>query len=162
VGCPHTPHPTPHTPAVRLGLRAIRGLGAAARAKLDAAMAGRPFTSVADVVPRTGPDLRALRLLGEAAATDGLVGHLPADRRRRGALWEALEAWRGAAGPLAPLAARDTSVVAPPLPPLAPIELTAADYRITALSLNGHPMRHLRETLAPNGVRTAAELLRAR
>ncbi|HEY0969512.1 MAG TPA: OB-fold nucleic acid binding domain-containing protein, partial [Gemmatimonadales bacterium] len=71
---------------------------------------------------------------------------------------------RGAAGPLAPLPSRDTRDMrdAPPLPPLAPVELTEADYRITGLSLNGHPMRHLRSTLAPNGVRTAASLLRAR
>jgi error-prone DNA polymerase len=42
---------------------------------------------------------------------------------------------------------------------MAPFELTEADYRITGISLNGHPMRHLRATLAPNGVRTARDLL---
>jgi error-prone DNA polymerase len=40
------------------------------------------------------------------------------------------------------------------------LELTDADYRMTGLSLNGHPMRHLRAVLEPNGVRTAADLLR--
>ena len=38
------------------------------------------------------------------------------------------------------------------------LETTDADYRITGLSLNGHPMRHLRPLLAPNGVRTAKDL----
>jgi error-prone DNA polymerase len=40
------------------------------------------------------------------------------------------------------------------------LELTDADYRMTGLSLNGHPMRHLRALLAPNGIRLAADLLR--
>jgi error-prone DNA polymerase len=39
------------------------------------------------------------------------------------------------------------------------IEITEADYRMTGLSLNGHPMRHLRALLAPNGIRVAADLL---
>ena len=38
------------------------------------------------------------------------------------------------------------------------LETTDADYRVTGLSLNGHPMRHLRALLAPNGVVTAREL----
>jgi error-prone DNA polymerase len=40
------------------------------------------------------------------------------------------------------------------------IELTDADYRMTGLSLNGHPMRHLRGLLAPNDIRTADDLFR--
>jgi len=40
------------------------------------------------------------------------------------------------------------------------IELTDADYRMTGLSLNGHPMRHLRQLLSPNAIRTADDLLR--
>ena len=37
-------------------------------------------------------------------------------------------------------------------------EPTEADYRVTGISLNGHPMRHLRPSLQPNGVRTARDL----
>jgi len=40
-----------------------------------------------------------------------------------------------------------------------PYELTAADYRTTGLSLNGHPMIHLRETVRLNGVRTARDIV---
>jgi len=148
----------PPPPALRLGLRAIRGLGAAARGRLQAALADGPFTSPADVVRRTRLDRRALRLLAEAGAFDAFFPDLPVEGRRRAALWALLEAQRGPAGPLAPLAERP----APALPPMAPFELTAADYRLTALSLNGHPMRHLRDALAPNGVRTARALLAAR
>ena len=45
---------------------------------------------------------------------------------------------------------------------MSPLELTEADYRLTGISLNGHPMRHLREVLAPNGVLTARAAHRRR
>ena len=45
---------------------------------------------------------------------------------------------------------------------MSPGELTEADYRMTGVSLNGHPMRHLRAVLAPNGVLTTAQLARVR
>jgi error-prone DNA polymerase len=41
---------------------------------------------------------------------------------------------------------------------MSPGELTEADYRMTGVSLNGHPMAHLRRLLKPNGVLSAAEL----
>src|ERR1700730_1354842 len=54
------------SPAVRLGIRSVRGLGAAARDKLERALAERPFNSVEDVVRRAGLDQRGLRHLAEA------------------------------------------------------------------------------------------------
>jgi error-prone DNA polymerase len=86
---------------------------------------------------------------------DAFVPDEPEPRRRRTALWRMLEAARGDAGPLAP--AHPDLTVPPHLPAMKPIELTAADYRLTGVSLGGHPMVHLRETLAPNGIRTARE-----
>ncbi|MDB4887477.1 MAG: hypothetical protein JWN79_2915, partial [Gemmatimonadetes bacterium] len=72
------PKPGPRSaPAVRLGIRTVRGLGAAAREKLERALAERPFTSVEDVVHRTGLDRRALRHLAEAGTLDGLLPHEP-------------------------------------------------------------------------------------
>jgi error-prone DNA polymerase len=47
------------------------------------------------------------------------------------------------------------------VPSMTPYELTEADYRMTALSLNGHPMRHLRPRLRKLGVLAAADLPRA-
>jgi len=41
---------------------------------------------------------------------------------------------------------------------MSPGELTEADYRMTGVSLNGHPMTHLRPLMAPNGVRSASDL----
>ena len=42
---------------------------------------------------------------------------------------------------------------------MSPGELTEADYRMTGISLNGHPMAHLRPLLAPNGIRTTRQLV---
>ena len=146
-------------PAVRLGLRAVHGLGAHAKAQFEAALAAArsdpPFASIADFVDRTRLDRRALRALAEAGAFDAFVAEEPMARRRRVALWRVLEAERGGWGPFA------LFPEAPPpmhLPAFAPPELTAADYRLTGLSLAGHPLRHLRDLLRPNDVRTAREL----
>ncbi|MDQ8177155.1 MAG: DNA polymerase III subunit alpha [Gemmatimonadota bacterium] len=159
-------------PAVRLGLRAVHGLGAHARARLEAALVrrdapdlgagasgaahvGAPFVSIADVVDRTRLDRRALRALAEAGAFDAFVAEEPPARRRRVALWRVLEAERGGWGPFALF-----PETAPPahLPGFTPPELTEADYRLTGVSLAGHPLRHLRALLAPNGVQTARAL----
>ena len=130
------------------------GLGGNARAKIETARTD-PFTTISDFVHRTRLDRRALRALAECGAFDAFVQEEPAARRRRVALWRVLEAEREAPGPLALF---PESRVPPHLPAFAAPELTEADYRLTGLSLNGHPMRHLRALLAPNGVRTAREL----
>jgi error-prone DNA polymerase len=152
-------HPAP---AVRLGLRSVRGLGATARDRLEKALADGPFTSIEDVVRRSGLDQRGLRHLAEAGAFDALVPHEPDLRRRRAALWSLLDAAGGDAGPLAPR--RRGAVEAAPsnaaLPAMTRVELTEADYRMTGISLAGHPMVHVRPVLAPNGVRSAVDLLR--
>jgi error-prone DNA polymerase len=146
-----------NAPAVRLGIRSIRGLGAAAADKLEAALNERPFTSVEDVVQRAGLDRRALRHLAEAGALDAFLPHEADLRKRRAALWAVLEAARGDAGPLAPRQ-RATIDVAP-VPAMTAVELTEADYRMTGISLAGHPMSHVRSVLELNGVRTARDLL---
>ena len=146
--------PQATSPAVRLGVRSVRGLGAAARGKLEAALTEGPFSDVSDVVRRTRLDRRGLRLLAECGAFDGMFMHEPLATRRRRALWEVLAAVRGDAGPLAP------NVMLPDaaLPHMSMADLTEADYRVTGVSLNGHPMRHLRPLLQPNGVRTARDI----
>jgi error-prone DNA polymerase len=145
-------------PAVRLGLRLTRGLGARAKSRLEAATRDGPFRSIDDLVARTGLDRRALRVLAEAGALDAFVPDEPQLRRRRAAVWRLLEAERGDAGPLAP---RARSLDVPTaVPAMTPYELTEADYRITGVSLAGHPMSHLRALLAPNGVRCARDAVR--
>ncbi len=146
------------SPAIRLGLRLVRGLGAAAREKLEHALQDGPFTDIPDVVRRAGLDLKSLRALCEAGAFDAMADDVPPEQRRRTALWRVLDAVRGDVGPLAPRARHTTPTVK--LPPLSHLELTDADYRMTGVSLNGHPMWHLRNILEPNDIRTARDLLR--
>ena len=156
-------------PSVRLGVRSVRGLGPKAKEIFESALAGGPFTSIEDFVRRTGFDQRTLRHLAEAGAFDGFVPDEPNLRKRRAALWDVLDAARGDAGPLAPRrrlaptihsAARSSPAGTRPVPSMSPGELTEADYRMTGISLNGHPMLHLRPVLAPNGIRTAQHLVR--
>jgi error-prone DNA polymerase len=142
-------------PSVRLGLRLVRGLGAAARDRLEEVLRAGPFVDIPDVVRRAGLEQRALRSLAEAGAFDAMVSDVAPNERRRTALWRVLDATRGIAGPLAPSRSKRERA---PLPPMSRLETTDADYRVTGLSLNGHPMRHLRAVLAPNGVATAKEL----
>jgi error-prone DNA polymerase len=143
---------------MRLGLRTVRGLGEKARLKLEAALAEGPFTSVGDVVRRARLDRRSLRYLAESGAFDGFVQGGPLDKRRA-ALWKMLEELRGDAGPLAPTTPGDAK---PPLPPMSRFELTESDYRMTGISLNGHPMLHLRPALEPNGIKSARQVARCR
>jgi error-prone DNA polymerase len=152
---------TSHVPTVRLGLRLVRGLGSSAREKLEKALLEGPFTDIGDFVRRSGVDQGAVRSLCEAGAFDSMVSDHPPNERRRVALWRALDAMRGAAGPLAPRAEPTPSPVPrTPFPPMTRVELTDADYRMTGLSLNGHPMKHLRKILSPNAIRTADDLMR--
>lgn len=135
--------------AVRLGVRLVRGIGAKARRALEAALRDGPFVSVDDAVRRVTLDKTSWRHLAEAGAFDSMFAQEAPERRRRVALWEVMAATRGPQLPLAPM-----PISTPPtqLPALQPIELTESDYRMTGLSLAGHPMSHLREILAPNGV----------
>ncbi len=143
--------------AVRLGLRLVRGIGGKSRELLQRAVEqGGTFASIDDVVARSGLERRALRALAESGALDCFVPDEPSARRRRAAVWRMLEVERGDAGPLAP--SRIKLDVPGSVPAMSAREITASDYRMTGLSLNGHPMLHLRAMLRENGVRTAREI----
>jgi error-prone DNA polymerase len=160
----HSPFP----PFVRLGLRLVNGLGSKAKEIFEEARADGPFTSIEDFVKRTRFDKRAVRHLAMAGAFDSFLECEPDLARRRAALWEVLDAARGDAGPLAPRKEEGgrrkekNDLLLPPssslLPPMSPGELTEADYRMTGVSLNGHPMLHLRPYLKPNGVFSAVDV----
>ena len=141
------------TPVVRLGVRLVQGLGSKARGVLEAALAQGPFTSIDDVLRRAPLPVDALRSLAEGGAFDVFVRDEPPARRRRVALWRVLERVRGSGGPLV---VYDDAPVPAAVPAYSAPELTAADYRATGVSLNGHPLRHVRPLLVPNGIVTAA------
>jgi error-prone DNA polymerase len=145
--------PLPTGPALRIGLRYVRGLGSKAEEKLKAAWeAGGPFRSVEDVVRRSGLGLPALKVLAEAGAFDTLWAP-----GRRSALWEVLA--RLSEKPLAPVERADPADLhRPGLKEMSRVELVAADYTTTGLCTHGHPMEYLRATLRESGVLAAEEL----
>jgi error-prone DNA polymerase len=140
-------------PAVRVGLRYVRGLGARAGARLKSALAEGCFASVGEVVARAGVGEAGLRALAAAGAFRSLVEGGP-----RRALWTVLGELRArtSGGPLAPprqSAAR--------LPEADDAERTLLDHHATGFDLEGHPMRHLRRWLEGMGVETVGGLRRA-
>ncbi len=137
--------------ALRVGLRFVRGLGTRARERIEPLLADRRPRTLEAWATGSGLSAAQLRALAEGGAFDTLWPD------RRSALWELLKHARGAAGPLAPVVADRRPA---PVPPLAAVELTEADYRITGLSPAGHPMRHLRAALRQDGVLSAGDIQR--
>jgi error-prone DNA polymerase len=150
--CTLEPRPGHPDPAVRIGLRYVRGLGAKAGARLKAALEAGPFTSVADVLRRTRAGEGELRALAAAGAFRTLAGGGP-----RQALWTVLGELRGASsgGPLAPPPPSASAIGE-----VGEAEATVLAHHATGLDLDGHPMRHLRERMRILGVETVAELRR--
>ena len=134
------------SPAVRLGLRSVRGVG---EELAVAIAAGRPWRSIEDLQRRLDPGQAVL----EALATAGAFGCFDLDRRS--ALWSA-----GALAASGPdrLAGMATGVEAPPLPAMSAPEVASADLWATGVSPDGHPTRFLRRRLMAEGVLTAEEL----
>ena len=148
---PSPPAPLPRwgegrKPAIRLGLRLIKGFSAA---HAETIMAARPFRSVADLA-RRGHVSKAL--LARLAAADAF-GSLGLDRRA--ALWKVL-----AIGEDLPLFAEldDEETDAPVLPTLSMQQNVIDDYRTTGFSLKAHPLSLIRGDLDRLRVVPAAKL----
>jgi error-prone DNA polymerase len=124
-------------PALRLGLRQVRGCDKDTAQRIEIARAQRAFTSVVDLCARAQLDRRTQSLLAQADALRGLVGH------RHRAHW----AIAGVEANL-PLFGRDspaeTRVM---LPPPSTGETVLADYASTGLSLGPHPIALVRSQL---------------
>src|SRR6266700_3041354 len=129
-------------PAIRLGLSAVRNLGAPAAERVAA---GRPYRDLEDFATRTHLPAAAL----EALATAGAFGCFGLSRRA--ALWAA-----GAAASLreGQLPGTATGMVAPPLPAMTPPEETLADLWATS-TYGTHPVAHVRAALDARHVLTA-------
>jgi error-prone DNA polymerase len=139
------------TPAVRIGLHAVRGLPREVGAAILGARAGAPFASLGDLVRRAGISRAWLVRLAEA----GALGALAPDRRN--AVWRSLGV-EADGGDL-------FAGVSPPEPdagldPASATEEVSADFAATGLSTRSHPMAVVRPTLASRRVRTAREIAR--
>jgi len=136
---------------VRLGLAAVRGLGAQAAERIVAAReSGGPFASVTDLTSR----VRLTAAQAESLATAGALACFGLDRRA--ALWQA-----GAAAQERPdrLPGIGTQVPTPAaLPGMSRLELVAADVWATGVSPDAHPVQFLRTRLDAAGVVPAARL----
>ena len=139
---------------VRIGLRWVSGLGAAAHAALQQARTDGPFLSADDVVRRVRLPESAWVTLAEAGAFEGFLSG-----SRRDAVWGVLRLAKSTAGPL-PLSMPTEAQIS--LPNLTPIEETAADLRTTGLTVGPHLVSHVRPRLDAARVWPAAHLRRAR
>jgi error-prone DNA polymerase len=126
--------------AVRLGLRYVAGLRQDAGERLAA---GRPFASVAAAAQHAQLRTNEVEALAHAGAfaSFGLA--------RREALWQAAAVERD---PTSLLARVRPPAAAAPLPPMTPVEETAADYAATSLTTGPHVMAFLRQRLSAAGI----------
>ncbi len=135
-------------PAVRLGLRMINGLSAAAAERLVAARRVRVFASTVDLARRAALSRHELKLLAAAGALHALTGN------RRQAHWQVAGVER--TSPLLMEALHDEN--APAFVPPAEGEELIADYASTGLTLGRHPLALLRAHLKRLRFITAAEM----
>lgn len=130
---------------IRLGLNLVKGLGADAAARIEAAA---PFTGIPDLARRADLSVAHVEVLARA----GALGSFGVDRRQ--ALWEAGVAATEREGMLPGLSA----VSAPPLPGMNAFELMAADIAATGVTHDRQPLELLRSMLADAGVLPASAL----
>ncbi len=147
-----TVEPGERRPALRIGFRYVRGLGAEAAARIEAA---RPFATVEEVIARAAPSRQELTALAEVGAFAAL------GRGRRDALWQVEAADRS--GPLfsgtgTGTGTRTGTGTGTILDEMNEAEELAADFRVTGLSTGRHPIALSRERLRRFGAVTAAEL----
>ncbi|HEV2069463.1 MAG TPA: error-prone DNA polymerase [Acidimicrobiales bacterium] len=132
--------------ALRLGLDQVRDVGDGVAEHIAA---GRPYTSMDDLVRRTGTGLAAL----EALATAGAFGCFGLDRRE--ALWAAGACAQARPGTLPGMV---TGTESPALAAMSAPEETGADLWSTGISARAHPTEHIRSHLDALGVLTATAL----
>jgi error-prone DNA polymerase len=152
---PHSPLPGDETPperaapmALRLGLRQVKGLSERGGLAVEKAREQGPFTSVQDFVIRTGLPRDEVESLAEAGAFEAFS---PA---RREAMWKA-RAPKGE-GLFREVPLEKEQKVG--LPDLRPTEQLSLDYARLGLSVNDHPMRHLRDEMNRRRVKKAQDL----
>ena len=133
--------------AVRLGLTEVQGIGRAQAQRIVDARADGPYTSINDVVRRTGLTVPQTEALATAGAFDSF------GLSRRQALWNA-----GYADSADTLPGTAVDAAPPELPGMSAAELTLADLWATQISPDDHPVSHLRPVLDTHEVVPIARL----
>ncbi|MFW9078641.1 error-prone DNA polymerase [Pseudomonas sp. P2757] len=137
-------------PAIRMGLRMIKGFREDDALRIEAARARGAFADVADLGARAGLDSRAQALLADSGALRGLAGH------RHQARWEVAGVQKQL-GLFEGLPSQEEPDVALPKPSVG--EDLYADYATIGTTLGPHPLALLREQLRKLRCRSSRELL---
>jgi error-prone DNA polymerase len=135
-------------PAVRLGLRLLKGMAGGAVERIADARAMRPFDSVDDLRRRAELSSDDLQALARANALLSLSGH-----RRQAA-------WQVAGMQAMPALLKDAPIEEAPLilPPASEGQEIVADYANLGLTLHRHPLALLRAQLRKMNLSSALEL----
>ena len=133
--------------ALRLGFRLVKGLRQQAAESIVSARTKGVFTTIDELIRRTRLNRDEVQLLAEAGALESVVPG------RRQALW-AVKAPR-TEGLFEETPVREPPVSLPHLPPETQLML---DYQRVGLSVDDHPLRHLRPKLRSRGYVAAVEL----
>ena len=157
-------------PALRLGLRYVRGLREEAAQAIVRQRNVAPFASIHDLVQRV-PELRKdeLNTLAEIGALNSVSsfefsvpssGHWKPETgnwklHRRDALWQIERSVRRSGPLLDELYEADGKS---PLRPMDPEERLVADFRGTGMTVGPHPMAYHRERMDAIGVHKASDL----
>ncbi len=135
-------------PALRLGLRMVKGLSKSGIEAILEARRERPFCNIQDLTTRAALDKKDLESLAAADALKSLAGH------RHHAWWQVSGTEKSL-----PLFGTPSFQEAEPLlhKPTEGQDITA-DYAATGVTLRRHPLALLRERLTARGIRKASEL----
>ncbi|EJM77806.1 DNA-directed DNA polymerase III PolC [Pseudomonas sp. GM55] len=137
-------------PAIRLGMRMIKGFREEDARRIEAARSKGAFADIADLGERARLDARAQEQLADAGALRGLAG----DRHR--ARWEVAGVQKQL-GLFAGLPSREEDAVSLPKPSVG--EDLQADYASVGTTLGPHPLALLRSELKARRCRSSQELL---
>ena len=136
-------------PAIRIGLRLVKGFAEDTAHRLSAVRRMRAFADVEDLCRRANLDRRHQSLLADAGALKGLAGHRHRARWAVAGVEPQLALFEGA-GP--------TPEAAVVLPPPSPAQDMQADYALVGTTLGRHPLSFLRRALAARRCRRSSEL----
>ena len=139
-------------PALRLGLRMVKGLAEESAASIVAARRHGVFAEVGELARRAALDRDVVKVLSRASALESLVGN------RHQASWAAL----GIEAPIAVMPAAEVREGTPMLRKPTEGEDIVADYATLGLTLGRHPLALLRPYLERQRFITAASIGRAR
>ncbi|WP_181902089.1 error-prone DNA polymerase [Ectopseudomonas oleovorans] len=140
-------------PAIRMGLRMVRGLAEKAGRAVEQARRQQPFRDVTDLCLRAGLDAKARECLADAGALKGLAGH------RFQARWA-----MAAIEPQLPLFAEGAVVVEEIQELVAPTvgEELHSDYASIGTTLGPHPLTLLRPQLMAQRLMSSRDLTERR